>query len=164
MFHKLLYLFFRAIEKVHWESKYKIFREKYEISPSFRFNGPGIHLTGDGKISIGAHSYVGRYSLISSQMDCVVRIGRNCAISHYFMVHTVNRLSNQRFWEDQKFEINKGNVIIGDNCWIGAYVYIKEGITIGDNVVIGAHSVVTKDIPAFTIAAGVPAKVLSRIK
>lgn len=49
---------------------------------------------------------------------------------------------------------------IGKNCWIGSKVIILDGVNIGDNVIIGAGAVVTKDIPDFAIAAGVPAKII----
>lgn len=49
---------------------------------------------------------------------------------------------------------------IGDNVFIGVYAVVMPGVTIGDNVVIGAGSIVTKDIPANTIAAGNPARIL----
>ena len=51
---------------------------------------------------------------------------------------------------------------IGNDVWIGAHVCVKQGVTIGDGVVIGAGSVVTKDVPPYTIAYGVPAKVIKR--
>lgn len=54
-------------------------------------------------------------------------------------------------------------VTIGDNVWIGFGVSIFKGVTIGDNCVIAAHSVVTRDIPANSIAAGIPAKVVKTI-
>lgn len=54
-------------------------------------------------------------------------------------------------------------VTIGKNVWIGGNVVITPGVTIGDNVVIGAGSVVTKDIPANTIAAGNPCKIIREI-
>lgn len=54
-------------------------------------------------------------------------------------------------------------VVIGDNCWIGAGVTICPGVTIGENTVIGAGSVVTKDIPADSIAIGNPCQVQREI-
>ena len=54
-------------------------------------------------------------------------------------------------------------VTIGNDCWFGANVVVCPGVTIGDNCVIGAGSVVTKDIPANSFAAGVPAKVIRPI-
>lgn len=55
--------------------------------------------------------------------------------------------------------ISKGEVIIGDNVWIGNNVCVLAGVTIGDGVVIGSNSVVTHDIPPYSIAVGAPAKV-----
>lgn len=54
-------------------------------------------------------------------------------------------------------------VRIGRNCWIGAGVVIVPGVTVGDNTVIGAGSVVTRDIPANSVAIGVPCRVVREI-
>lgn len=54
-------------------------------------------------------------------------------------------------------------VTIGSNVWIGGHVIINPGVVIGDDVVIGSGSVVTKDIPAHTIAAGNPCRVIRQI-
>jgi galactoside O-acetyltransferase len=54
-------------------------------------------------------------------------------------------------------------VRIGNNVWIGANAVIQPGITIGDNSVIGAGSVVTRDIPANVVAAGIPCRVMKTI-
>ena len=55
------------------------------------------------------------------------------------------------------------NIHIGENVWIGSHATILPGVTIGDNAIIAAGSVVTKDIPANSIAAGVPAKIIKKI-
>lgn len=55
-------------------------------------------------------------------------------------------------------------VVIGNNVWIGRNVCIMPGVTIGDGAVIGANAVVTHDIPAYSVAAGVPAKVIKTIE
>ena len=52
---------------------------------------------------------------------------------------------------------------VGDNVWIGAGVTVLPGVTIGDNVTIGAGSVVNRDIPANTVAAGVPCRVIKEL-
>lgn len=54
------------------------------------------------------------------------------------------------------------DVIIGNDVWLGARVVVTAGVTIGDGCIVGAGAVVTKDIPAGSIAAGVPARVISR--
>ena len=53
---------------------------------------------------------------------------------------------------------NKGDIIIGNDVWIGYEAVILAGITIGDGAIIGTRAVVTKDVPPYTIVAGVPAK------
>jgi acetyltransferase-like isoleucine patch superfamily enzyme len=60
--------------------------------------------------------------------------------------------------------ISKGKVIIGDNVWIGEGAMILPNVHIGEGAIIAANSVVTKDIPAYSIAAGVPAKIIKNIK
>ena len=56
----------------------------------------------------------------------------------------------------------KGDIIIGNDVWIGYEVLIMSGVTIGDGAIIGARAVVTKDVPPYTIVAGVPAKPIRR--
>ena len=56
--------------------------------------------------------------------------------------------------------VSKGTVKIGDNVWLGDKVTILPNVTIGEGAIIGANSVVTKDIPAFCVAVGIPAKVI----
>ena len=54
-------------------------------------------------------------------------------------------------------------VVIGNDVWLGANVVVTGGVTIGDGCVIGAGSVVTRDIPPFSLAAGVPCRVIRQI-
>lgn len=53
---------------------------------------------------------------------------------------------------------NKGNIVIGNDVWIGYEAVIMAGVTIGDGAIIGTRAVVTKDVPLYTIVGGVPAK------
>lgn len=53
---------------------------------------------------------------------------------------------------------NKGDIVIGSDVWIGYEAVIMAGVTIGDGAIIGARAVVTKDVPPYTIAGGVPAR------
>ncbi|HCE33821.1 MAG TPA: acetyltransferase [Clostridiales bacterium] len=53
---------------------------------------------------------------------------------------------------------NKGDIVVGNDVWIGFEAVILAGVTIGDGAVVGARAVVTKDVPPYTIVAGVPAK------
>ena len=53
---------------------------------------------------------------------------------------------------------NKGDIVIGNDVWIGYEAVILSGVTVGDGAIIGARAVVTKDVPPYTIVAGVPAR------
>lgn len=87
--------------------------------------------------------------------------------------HTLSSLSSYPFplffeeWGLDKQNVtaswdNKGDIIIGNDVWIGYEAVLMSGVTIGDGAVIGARAVVTKDIPPYTIAGGVPARPIKR--
>ena len=59
---------------------------------------------------------------------------------------------------------SKGPVIIDDNVWIGEGAMIMPGVHVGNGAIIAANSVVTKDIPAYSVAAGIPAKIIKTMK
>lgn len=58
---------------------------------------------------------------------------------------------------------SKGSVVIGNKVWLGNNVCVMPGVTIGDGAIIGANSVVTHDVPAYAVAAGIPAKVIKQL-
>lgn len=90
-----------------------------------------------------------------------VKIGDNCQmapnVAIYTAGHPIHPMSRSSMYEYGK------EVTIGDNVWIGGNVVVCPGVHIGDNVVIGAGSVVTKDIPDWSVAAGNPCRVLKKI-
>ena len=135
------------LQDIYRRKEFNRYRKRYDIHPS---------------VSLGEGTYIGRYSSIQSVEGCEVRIGCYCPISHYFVVYTGNRVANQDLSRSKR--LVKGNVTIGDYTWIGYRVFINQGVSIGRNCVIGAHSVVTSDIPDYSIAAGVPAKVVGRVE
>lgn len=156
---KLLINLFKFLLKKVQESTYKEYREKYRIHKSFKFNGDSILLLGDGDISCGADSYIGIGSSVSSNKGYHVTIGKRCAISHNV------RIYNNTYLADSDFTIlpvpvKYGSVEIEDGVWIGANAVILPGVKIGTNSVIGANSVVISDIPPFSIASGIPCKVI----
>ncbi len=87
--------------------------------------------------------------------------------------HTLKSLSTYPFplffeeWGLDKANVtdawdNKGDIIIGNDVWIGYEAVIMSGVTIGDGAIIAARAVVTKDVPPYTIVGGVPAKLIRK--
>ncbi|RAI91660.1 acyltransferase [Algoriphagus yeomjeoni] len=155
------YVFFNILRLTFFWLRYQTYFDKYDIDKTFKFNGVDIEFYGEGKISIGKNSYIGNRSAIASVEGQKVTIGNNCSISHNVRIYTSNRNPLDIVNNKEIVGFNNGNIVIGDNCWIGANVFINQGIKIGDNVVIGANSVVTKNFPSNVIVAGCPAKILN---
>ncbi len=87
--------------------------------------------------------------------------------------HTLSSLSTYPFplffeeWQLNKNNVtdawdNKGDIIIGNDVWIGYEAIILAGVTIGDGAIIGARAVVTKDVAPYTIVGGIPAKMIKK--
>lgn len=104
-----------------------------------------------------------------------LKIGRFCSVACGVKFvftsanHTLRSLSTYTFpifFEEWGLDVknitkawdNKGNIIIGNDVWIGYGAVILSGVTVGDGAIIGARAVVTKDVPPYTIVGGVPAR------
>lgn len=137
-------------------------------------HGEGIFLQGPIQFDYGVFTKVGKNFYANFNLTvldtCPVNIGDNvffgpnCTIAtalHFF--DPIER--RMRTHEDGTlYDIEYGKpVVIGKDCWIASNVVICAGVTIGDNCVIGAGSVVTRDIPANSLAAGNPCKVIRKI-
>jgi len=124
--------------------------------------------------TLGEDTHIGRGTsingpcFISSGGGARVIMGKHCAVGHNLRIRTRNHSTHYASVQD-KFQrthgfvdlgVYKGDVVIGNACWLGDNVIVLPGVEIGDGVVIGAGAVVTKDIPPFAIAAGTPAKVI----
>ena len=126
---------------------------------------PGCWLVvGDGaRISIGAGCFLNLSTMITATDR--VTIGDHTMFANHCLVsdasHRFDDPDTPITW--QGF-VSKGPVSIGSNCWFGVNCVVTSGVTIGDRCVIGANSVVTRDVPAGTIAAGVPAQVIRPIE
>ena len=110
-------------------------------------------------IEVGKN-FFGNYNLMILDVG-KVRFGDYCQVapnvSIYTAGHPVHPATRNTMYE---YGVD---VTIGNNVWIGGNVVICPGVTIGDNAVIGAGSVVTKDIPAWSVAAGNPCAVIRKI-
>ena len=94
----------------------------------------------------------------------LITIGRNCYINHHFTLLTHDWVTHVFIHSHREFLPSSGRVRIGNNVGFGQNVMILKGVIIGDNSFIGANSVVTKDIPANSIAVGSPCKVICTLE
>ena len=86
--------------------------------------------------------------------------------------HTLKSLSNYPFpifwgeeWGIDKSEVasawdNRGDIVVGNDVWIGYEAVVMAGVTIGDGAIVASRAVVTRDVPPYAIVGGVPAKVI----
>lgn len=114
-----------------------------------------------GNVVIGKNTWIGPYTLLEGANGNLV-IGDNCSIDTGACIYTHDTTCMQvSIRGGQKLT---GNVTIGNNTVIGTHAMVSYGVTIGKHCVIGAYTMVKSDIPDFSIAVGVPAKVIGQVK
>ena len=107
---------------------------------------------------IGAKTVMGQECTISAFQH--VSVGRECIIADRVMLIDFDHGVVEVERPIRVQGIYKRDVHVGHNCWIGYGACVLRGVTVGDNSVIGTSSVVTKDLPPNSVAAGLPARVL----
>jgi len=112
---------------------------------------------------IGDHLHIGAFCAIAYGVEILMNGGTHAL--HGFSTFPFNIFGNG--WEDgfdpaSWSASQKGDTVIGPDVWIGRHAVIMPGVTIGAGAIIGAHSVVTKDIPAYSIAGGNPARIVKQ--
>lgn len=122
---------------------------------------------------IGAHSY-GRPKVRFPEAGCKLTIGRYCSIADRVEIllggdHRLDWVSTFPFaafaevWpssDDVGYHASRGDVAIGHDVWVGSGAMILSGVTIGHGAAVAARAVVTKDVPAYAIVGGNPARVI----
>jgi acetyltransferase-like isoleucine patch superfamily enzyme len=141
------------------------FREgRLEVGAGTLFE-PHVWVTapGDARVRIGSGSFLNVGVMVAAHE--LVEIGDHCMFANGCFVTD----ADHRFEDPEKpvpwqgFS-SKGPTRVGDNAWCGANVVITSGVSVGERCVIGANSVVNKDLPPRSIAAGAPAKVLKEVE
>lgn len=115
-----------------------------------------------GCIEIGKASYVGPYVCLAGAGN--IKIGANCLVASHSGIYANNHLFSDLSQPIMTQGTTTEGIVIEDDCWLGTGVKVLDGVTIGRGSVIGAGAVVTKDIPPYSVAVGVPAKVISSRK
>jgi acetyltransferase-like isoleucine patch superfamily enzyme len=136
------------------------------------------------RIEIGDNVFIGRSSVINTKngdlfigdntniaMNCFIQSGKSVKIGKNVLFAAYGYVIGGGDHETDRTDvpiIAQGQVVRGitieDNCWIGAGVKVQDGTIIGRDTIVGSGAVVTKDIPPFSIAVGVPAKVVKERK
>ena len=165
--------------RIHWEFMRRRAFVRWPV------HGNVLEALRDGRLEIGANALLEPHVWLTAPESARIRIGSGTFLNIAVMVAALDLVeigdhcmlangcfvtdSNHRFDDPgrpvpwQGFS-SRGPTRIGDNVWCGAGVVITSGVTIGERSVIGANSVVTGDIPAFSVAAGAPARVLRTIE
>ncbi|MBF0553510.1 MAG: acyltransferase [Nitrospirae bacterium] len=116
-----------------------------------------------GTVTIGSHTSIANNTTIMAIKE--ITIGRKCFIApRCFFVDFNHIFSDRNLYIKDQYDYGEEqrtakSIIIEDDCWLGANVIVLKGVTIGRGSVVGAGSLVTKSIPPFSVAAGVPAKI-----
>jgi acetyltransferase-like isoleucine patch superfamily enzyme len=112
----------------------------------------------EGRVEIGAKTVIGQECTISAYQH--VRIGEQCVIADRAMFIDFDHGVVEVERPIRKQGIYKRDVVVGSNVWIGYGACILRGVSVGDNAIVGTNSVVTKDVPANAVVAGIPARVI----
>lgn len=132
------------------------------------------------KFSLGKHSVVESFSCINNAVGDVtvgdntrigmhntiigpVNIGNNVILAQNIVVSALNHNYDKYDMPICKQGVNTKPIVIDDDSWIGAGAIITQGVTIGKHSIVAAGAVVTKDVPPYTIVAGVPATIVKSI-
>ncbi len=136
----------------------------------------GIKITGRAKIygpltirpfGCAKNIRIGDGTFINTEVrfgvpEAPVTIGRNCEIGPRVMFETLNH--GLAFEPGKRRGSFHQPIVVEDEVWIGAGAILLPGVTVGRGAVVAAGAVVTRDVPPFTVAAGVPARVIKKIE
>jgi acetyltransferase-like isoleucine patch superfamily enzyme len=120
--------------------------------------GVDINSCENGQIEIGREAYVAPYTCIAGPGS--VYIGEYCLIASHCGIYANNHIFTDRSRPITLQGVTTEGIVIEDDCWLGTGVKVLDGVRIGRGCVIGAGAVVTKNIPPYSIAVGIPAKVI----
>ncbi len=148
-------------------------REAIRVGANTHIKGELLTFAHGGEVSIGEYCYVGEQSHIWSAVR--ISIGDRVLISHNVNVfdsltHPVNPKERHGHYRaiitsghPVSIDLGEAPVSIDHDVWIGCLSIVLRGVTIGEGAIVGAGSVVSQDVPPFTIVAGNPARVIREL-
>lgn len=110
---------------------------------------------------IGDRLTIGKFCAIASGVEFILNGGNHLVEAVSSFPFSIFGNGWEHAMEGRSFP-NKGDIVVGNDVWLGYRSVILAGVTIGDGAIVGAYSVVTKDVPPYTIVAGNPAKEIRR--
>ncbi len=119
-----------------------------------------VILSGPGEVHIGDRSTIGHNSVLVSRER--IQIGNDCMLAAFCYVLDVDHEFADPDEPIPQQGLRVKPVIVGNDVWVGAGSFILRGVTIGDGAVVAANSVVTEDVPPYTVVAGSPARVIKK--
>lgn len=140
----------KSMRKLFFKLTGQAYDDTFRLFPPF-YTDCGIN------IRVGRNTFVNSGCCFQDQGG--IRIGDDCLIGHQVVIATLNHAAPPK----QRGDMFSKPVIIGDGVWIGSHATILPGVTIGNGAIVAAGAVVTRDVPANTVVAGVPAKTIKTI-
>ncbi|MCU0567681.1 MAG: acyltransferase [Oculatellaceae cyanobacterium Prado106] len=111
-------------------------------------------------LEIGEDTYIGPYVVIIG--PGTIKIGKDCLIAAHASLNSNNHIFAEQATPIRLQGITCRGIEIEDDCWLGTGVRVVDGVTIGKGCVVGAGAVVTRSLPPYSIAVGVPARVIGQ--
>jgi acetyltransferase-like isoleucine patch superfamily enzyme len=169
---RLLKSFIKLYERLrssavnHWQRDLpfdELLFDRWERAKSLGF-GEGSNIYHNcyvyGDVRVGKNTWIGPYTLLDGSGG--LTIGDHCSISAGVHVYTHDTVK----WavSGGKAEYEHASVRIGNCCYIGSHTVIAKGVTVGDHCVIGASAFVNRAIPPFSVAVGIPCRLIGRVE
>lgn len=113
--------------------------------------------TGGGRLTVGDRVFINQGATVTAALS--IEVGDDCRIGDFTAIY-----DSDHHPVEQGAEVRRAPVTIGRNVWIARGATVLPGVTIGDHVVVAAGAVVTEDVPARSLVAGNPARVLRTLQ
>jgi len=133
-------------------------RSALEIGDNFCSENDVTLAPRGGTIQIGHNCFVGKGTLIQAKSGSSVFIGDDVMVANMVTIAASNHSISDRTTLMKRQPESGVGIRIGSDVWIGAHAVLTDGINVGDGAVVAAGAVVTRDVPAYAIVAGVPAR------